>query len=196
VPDPWEVLGLSPGAPLSEARAARRRLAKELHPDAHAGRDPAARAALERRMVSVNQALAAIVAASAASSRAPARRDAPAAPPGRTRPRAPADEGRGHEAGEDTDVATLGLDVLPVRAFEAVFLAAYALGEVLDDDEPYRLDVFLRAPRPCFCRFDIVPDAGGSTVALSLSPADDDVMPSVASVRDLLVAELEALGMR
>jgi hypothetical protein len=31
--DPWAVLGLAPGASVAEARAARRRLAKQLHPD-------------------------------------------------------------------------------------------------------------------------------------------------------------------
>ena len=49
--DPWAVLGLAPGASVAEARAARRRLAKQLHPDLASGDSGAG-------MVLVNRAVA------------------------------------------------------------------------------------------------------------------------------------------
>src|SRR5438132_8521831 len=76
VADPWAILGLRPGASLVEARAARRRLAKQLHPDLHGGVTPAERIELARRMVLVNQALAEVEAA--------AGRAAATAPPNST----------------------------------------------------------------------------------------------------------------
>ncbi len=58
VADPWSILGLGPGSSLEDAKAARRRLAKQLHPDLHAGRPAGERAELARRMTLVNLALA------------------------------------------------------------------------------------------------------------------------------------------
>jgi hypothetical protein len=191
VPDPWEVLGLTPGAPLAEARAARRRLAKQLHPDAHAGRDPQERAALERRMVSVNQALAAIVA-----ERGPSETRRPGAAAGAGERRGPPVPGPAGDEHDGADDGTFSMEALPVRAFEELFVAAYALGEVLDDDEPYLLDVYLRLPEPCFCRIELVPDAGASTVTLSVASAEGHAVPPVTAVRDALIAELDALWTR
>jgi hypothetical protein len=54
--DPYGVLGLPPGAPPDEVRAARRALARALHPDLRSTDDPAVRAAAERRLAEVNAA--------------------------------------------------------------------------------------------------------------------------------------------
>lgn len=196
MPDPWQVLGLAPGAPLAEARAARRRLAKQLHPDAHAGRDAKERAALERDMVSVNQALAAIVEARVAAG----GRQAGASPSPRDRrpeaapaDRAPRPAERAGLQRDEHDEGSFSIEALPVRAFEELFVAAYALGEVLDDDEPYGLDIYLETPGPCFCRIDLAPDAGASTVTLTLASAEGHAVPPLAAVRDALMAELDGL---
>ncbi|SFP17222.1 molecular chaperone DjiA [Tranquillimonas alkanivorans] len=57
-PDPWEVLGVEPGAPLDEARAAWRRIVRESHPDRMLARgvpEEAVRLA-ESRLIDVNRA--------------------------------------------------------------------------------------------------------------------------------------------
>ncbi len=72
-------------------------------------------------------------------------------------------------------------------------MVAPALGEVLDDDPPYRLDAFIGAPFECWCRLDVVPDAGSSTVSLTIGSIDGAPVPPVETVRDLWIRELNAL---
>jgi hypothetical protein len=186
VNDPWTILGLVPGSSLADARAARRRLAKELHPDLHAGRPVAETDALAARMTEVNLALAAIELDG--SSQAPA---GPAAPAGSTTPVEADPAKRAPPAPHDD---TFSIDRLPAEAFEALFLAAYALGDVLVADEPYLMELYLLEPAPCFCRVTLVPEAGGSIVTVDVSPArDGGTAPETAAVVDLLIAELNAL---
>jgi hypothetical protein len=195
VTDPWQVLGLSPGASVSDARAARRRLAKQLHPDVHGARRPEDRADLERRMTTVNEALAAVIAAisTAGASAAPGSGAPYFGAPVPPEPRGSS----GHPAvAAGADDGTVCIEALPVRAFEALFVVAYGLGEILDEDEPYCLDLYLPVPDPCFCHLDLVPDAGGSIITVSVSAAEGADAPPVAAVRDLLVAELDALAER
>lgn len=58
------------------------------------------------------------------------------------------------------------MDVLPVEAFEWLLLAARVLGEVVDDDPPYVIEVLLESRPDHWCRLEIVPDAGSSTVSI------------------------------
>jgi DnaJ like chaperone protein len=57
-PDPWAVLGVPPGAPMAEVRAAWRALVRETHPDRAQARGlpPEAVKLAERRLVAVNRA--------------------------------------------------------------------------------------------------------------------------------------------
>ncbi|MBW6506251.1 MAG: molecular chaperone DjiA [Rhodobacteraceae bacterium] len=57
-PDPWAVLGVQPGAPMAEVRAAWRALVRETHPDRAQARGlpPEAVKLAERRLVAVNRA--------------------------------------------------------------------------------------------------------------------------------------------
>jgi hypothetical protein len=81
-----------------------------------------------------------------------------------------------------------------VEAFEALFLAAYGLGDILVADEPYLLELFLVEPAPCFCRLTLVPEAGGSLVTAEVSEACEMGPPPLAAeVVDVLVAELNSL---
>lgn len=67
------------------------------------------------------------------------------------------------------DDASFTIDVLRRQAFEALVVVASWVGEVLVDDPPYVLEAFLTEPEPCWCAgFDLVPDAGGSTVSLTV----------------------------
>ena len=57
-PDPWDVLGVEPGAPIEEVRAAWRRLVRETHPDRMLARGVPREAVrlAEKRLVAINRA--------------------------------------------------------------------------------------------------------------------------------------------
>lgn len=60
------------------------------------------------------------------------------------------------------------IDALPAVAFETLVLAARVLGEVVDDDPPYVLEALIdHSGTTTWCRLDLVPDAGSSTVSIT-----------------------------
>jgi len=65
---------------------------------------------------------------------------------------------------------------------------------VLVDEPPYLLDVHLYEPGECWCRLDLVPDAGASTVSITVASADGGPVPDIDEVRDTWVAHLNQLG--
>ena len=177
--DPYRVLGVSPAASLEVLTSARRRLALTLHPDV--GGDPAAMQALN-----------------AAYDEAVRRLDRPQVPA----PALPADPTPAASSpspaptrfhGLQFDQPSFTIDVLPVEAFEALLIVATWMGEVLVDDPPYLLEVFLHDPAPCWCRLDLVPDAGATTVSLIVAGVDGDPTPDPERVRDEWVANLNRL---
>lgn len=176
--DPFSVLGVSPSASLDEIRAARRKLAAQFHPD-HGG-DAV-------RMGEINTAFDAVIAQLAMPPATPVPHAPPLAPdaaqpsPGRRYP------------GVQHDAPSFTIDVLPVEAFEALLIVTSWMGEVLVDDPPYVLEVHLTEPAPCWCRLDLVPDAGASTVTLTVASIEDTPAPDVEAVRDLWVANLNSL---
>jgi hypothetical protein len=182
--DPFAVLGLPRTATLADVREARRRLAFELHPD-HGGD------------VEAMQRLNAAFAAAVAQLRQPAVTPAVTRPP--QRQRAPAPRRRHVEQ----DMPSFTIDALPPEAYEALLVVASWIGEVLDDDPPYVLECLLVEPAPCWCRLDLVPDAGGSTVSLTVASLDggdpdsgdpDAGVVSAELVRDVWVDQLNRLG--
>lgn len=177
--DPFGLLGLPPSATLDEVRAARRALAKDLHPD---------RGGDGERMAVINGAFDAAV--RQLTGRAP--RQAPPAPPA---PR-PAERPRRRDFrfGVEHDTPSFVIDALPAEAFEALLVVASWIGEVLVDDPPYLLEVHLHEPSPCWCRLDLVPDAGASTVSLMVARVGDQPAPTAEEVRDTWVAHLNQLG--
>ena len=64
----------------------------------------------------------------------------------------------------------------------------------MDDDPPYRLDVVLAGSLVSWRRLELVPDAGASTVAVTLGAIDADGVPDIDVVRDAWVAALNSLG--
>jgi hypothetical protein len=201
--DPCAVLGIAPDASPDEARAARRRLAKVCHPDLHASEPPAARAEAAAQMTLLNEALAVF---EIERRRGPVVRAA--APPSPPSPE-PAESGPGpaHRcsaaATGPADPDSFSVDCLPAEAFEALFVVAYGLGDILVTDEPYLLELYLNEPGPCFCRLSLVPEAGASLVTIEVSPATESnsgevpgcvSTPEPAAVIAVLVAELNALG--
>lgn len=212
--DPFAILGLTRSASLDQVRAARRRLAFDVHPDR--GGDAVA-------MQHLNAAFDACVAhltgrrplpdgpgADAADGMRPAGQNPAGSPrPGSRgrprRPRRPAPSGRRRFVEQDAPSFTI--DALPAEAFEALLVVVSWFGEVLDDDPPYVLECHLHEPAPCWCRLDLVPDAGGSTVSIVVASAGDDTgddtgdgaSPAlepgfVETVRDVWVEHLNQLG--
>jgi hypothetical protein len=183
--DPFELLGLPRDATADEIRAARRRLAKRLHPDA---------GGLPGSMRALNVATADALRLCAATDRRTG--DTGGAERGGTR-QDPTSETAPRSTGRVSrivnDVPSFTVEALPVETFEALLVAAAVLGEVLDDDPPYRLDAVLWRPHECWCRLDLVPDAGASSVSLTVGAFDDRPMPPMESVRDAWIDELNAL---
>ncbi|HVE19493.1 MAG TPA: J domain-containing protein [Ilumatobacteraceae bacterium] len=172
--DPFAVLGVSRDATLDEVRTARRKLAAEFHPD-HGG-DPV-------RMGEINIAFDAVVAEITAGPGSP--------PPASAAP--PQPSGGRRYPGVQHDAPSFTIDTLPVEAFEALLIVTSWMGELLVDDPPYVLEVHLIEPAPCWCRLDLVPDAGSSTVSLTVASIDGTPAPDVEAVRDLWVANLNRL---
>lgn len=173
--DPYAILGVAPGVGEDELRAARRRLAKDLHPD-HAG---GTTDAMRRLNLAFDTVLADVVRG----------KDSPDPPIVVTESPVPRPGGRVAH-----DVASFTIEALPVEAFEALLIVATWLGEVVVDEPPYQLDVALGEPFECWCRLDLVPDAGSSTVALTLASLDGRPVPDLDAVRDAWVTNLNSLG--
>jgi hypothetical protein len=169
--DPFLVLGIDRSATERDAGAARRRLAREHHPD-HGGD--------AERMRQVNEAYRLVL----------AELRAPAAPP--LGPEAPKRERPGRFRVEH-DWPSFTIDALPAEAFEALMVVASWIGEVLVDDPPYLLETVLQQPEPCWSRLELLPEAGGSIVNLTVAAIDDGPAPDAEAVRDVWMAALNDL---
>jgi hypothetical protein len=190
--DPFEVLGLERGATLAEARLARRRLAFEAHPDRGGSGD-------EMRLL--NAAFEAVVAhltgrrplPKVAAERDNATEQEHEQEPTVVRPTRRAARSR-FTGRAQHDAASFVIAALPAEAFEALVVVTSWIGEVLVDAPPYVLEVHLYEPVECWCRLDLVPDAGASTVSLTV--ASDGVAPAplLDDVRDVWVQQLNQPG--
>ena len=88
------------------------------------------------------------------------------------------------------DHPSFTIEALPAEAYEALLIVANVLGAVVDDDPPYRLEAELAEEPTAWCRLDIAPDGGGSTVSLTVASSEG---ATVNEVRDRLVVELNRL---
>lgn len=178
------LLGLDADASSLAIKRAQRRLALAAHPDVGGSAD---------HMREINEAAAVLLAdldgppavPPRNADRQPRSQPAPAAAPVRPRP----GDGITH------DVASFVIEALPAEAFEALLVVTTWIGEVVADEPPYQLDVLLHQPIACWCRLDLVPDAGASTVALTIQRTDPArPLPDIDTVRDVWVAALNELG--
>ena len=176
--DPFAVLGLRAGATAAEVFAARRRLAKSLHPDVGGDADR-----MRRVNAAVSSALRRIGGDAAATAPGP-----PTAAPTPPQQRDTTWPGR-----FVNDAASFTIEALPAEAFEALLVVTSWIGELLVDDPPYALEVLLQEPAPCWCRLDLVPDAGATTVGLTLASIEGESLPHIDLVRDTWVADLNRL---
>jgi hypothetical protein len=185
--DPFAVLGLDRTATLDDVRAARRRLAHEHHPD-HGG-DPAVMKEVNRAFdLAVKELLHPPPVTPVSAS--PTRDGAP------PRPAPPSPRPRFHRVRHHIqhDAPSFSIDVLPVEAFEALAVVATWNGEVINDDPPYLLDAELFEPYRCWCRLELLPEAGATMVSLTVVAPEGDEAPSVEDVRDLWISMLNDLG--
>jgi len=182
---PFAVLGLAPDASANDVQAARRRLAQAHHPDLGGDAD---------RMRSINEAADAALRLIERRVEAPVSAQPDPHPPAEEPIDEPIDGPIGEPwSGLARDMPSFVVEALPVETFEGLLVAATVLGEVIDDEPPYRLDVLLGDPIACWCRLDIVPDAGASTVSLTVAGIDGASTPDVIAVRDAWISILNAI---
>ncbi len=186
---PHAILGVARDATAEQIRAARRELARRHHPDA--GGDPAvmqrinAAAGVALRMIDEpGSAVAGETVGSAGHTGQPEQTQ-------QAGPTQSVDEG--FWAGQNTDIPSFTVEALPVEAFEALLIASAERGEICDDDPPYGLVTKLDPPVACWCRLDIVPDAGASTVGITISALEGEPLPSIVSVRNAWIDALNSL---
>ena len=187
--DPFAVLGLTRDADAEAVRRARRRLAQDVHPD-HGGDDERMQllnAAFEQAMALIGEPDTATPTPSAEPASTPPSTSPPAQPPGR---RAPAGVGR---RWVERDEPSFVIEALPVEAFEALLVVSTWMGDVLVDDPPYLLEVHVRDPAECWCRLELLPDAGATTVMLTVAGVEG-VTPPIEVVRDAWIGHLNELG--
>lgn len=91
------------------------------------------------------------------------------------------------------DVPSFVVEALPVVTFEALLVATSWLGQVLVDEPPYLLEVHLDDPAPCWCRVELVPDAGATTVSLTVAGIEGGDPPDAIAVRDRWISVLNSL---
>ena len=182
--DPFAILGVPRSVDADTLRSARRRLAMEEHPD---------RGGSEVRMQAINIAFEEAMTLVLAD-RAAAGQPAPTAS-GASAPEPPAPGPRPFRPGGrvQRDDPSFVIEALPAEAFEALLIVANWMGEVMVDDPPYLLEAHLYDPAECWCRLELLPEAGASTVMLTVVAAEG-AAPPIELVRDRWIENLNQLG--
>lgn len=161
------LLGLDENADLPTVAARRRALAGRAHPD---------RGGTHVEMTEVNRAADLLIAWLRDPDR---RRLDPSAETSTVSPvtnrgstRRPEESSPNEESSRNegsrwrVDRPSFVVEALPVVAHEALLVAAAVLGRVCDDDPPYALEAFIGDADEIWCRLELVPDAGSTTVSI------------------------------
>ena len=98
----------------------------------------------------------------------------------------------------ERDVSSFTVDVLPAECFEALLIVAGISGAISHEEPPYQLEFSLHDSDVTgalngWCRCDLVPEAGATTVSLLVGTETSAEGISVEEVRDYLVANLNAI---
>ncbi len=98
----------------------------------------------------------------------------------------------------ESDVSSFTVDALPAECFEALLVVAGICGAISHDEPPYQLEFSLHDAEVegflhGWCRCDLVPEAGATTVSLLVGTDEVSQGVSVEEVRDYLVANLNAI---
>lgn len=172
------MLGLDAGAGAGEVVEARRRLARTAHPDVGGTLD-----GMQRINEAAEQALALLGRVEPSMSSVERSSAAPSDPAETVVRR---DRVR-------HDHPSFTIEALPAEAFEGLLVVASWLGDLISDDPPYELEIALTGPVRGWCRIDLVPDAGASTVSLTVAGEPGCAPPDLESVRDLWIDGLNQL---
>lgn len=178
------MLGLDPGASAAAVNDARRGLAKRAHPDAGGSVD-----AMQRINDAADAALRQLASRDRSGSRTRGGPTSPTRHGGGPR----TDPGATSPPGARRDHPSFTVEALPVETFEGLLVVASWLGEVIDDEPPYVLEVALTPPLRGWCRLDLVPDAGASTVSLAVAADPGFPVPDIDRVRDAWIDGLNQL---
>jgi hypothetical protein len=169
----YQLLGVTRSSTVSEIVAARRVLAREFHPDR--GGDP-------QHMAIINLAFDAIIASHGKeASQQITVTSANVSPADALAPET--------TSGFSVDHPSFTINALPAVAYEVLILAARVLGDVSSDEPPYLLEVQLEDPPMTWCRLEIVPDAGSSTVSFVVDKEID-----AQQIRDLWITTINEIG--
>jgi hypothetical protein len=172
----YQLLGVTRSSTVSEIVAARRVLAREFHPDR--GGDP-------QHMALINLAFDAIIASHGGESAEQITSTTTTAAKGSQADIATSDSGSRFSV----DRPSFTINALPVVAYEVLLLAARVLGDISSDEPPYLLEVQLEDPPMTWCRLEIVPDAGSSTISFVIDKEIDAQL-----IRDLWVTTINEIG--
>lgn len=96
------------------------------------------------------------------------------------------------------DVPSFTIDCLPVDSFEMLTIVASTLGSVIEEEIPYWIEFSLESSEALpgaanWCRCEIFPEAGGSSVHLSVGAAATVGDVAVVALRDEIIRVLNEL---
>jgi len=89
----------------------------------------------------------------------------------------------------DVDRPSFVINALPVVAFELLLLAGRIIGDVALDDPPYLLEVQIEDPILTWCRLEVLPEAGSSSVSLIV-----EGLTNALYIRDLWIQTINEIG--
>jgi hypothetical protein len=93
------------------------------------------------------------------------------------------------------DISSFTVNVLPVECWQGLEIVAALCGPTVLDEPPYLLEFLLHDSslphtRDGWCRCECVPEAGGTTVHLTVGSSHGSTIPNIDDVRDFLVEQL------
>lgn len=96
------------------------------------------------------------------------------------------------------DVSSFTVAVLPVECFLALEVVAASCGPTIADEPPYMIEFMLHDAEVAgalngWCRCDLVPEAGATTVSIIVGATERAPFPNVEEVRDYLVQALNEI---
>lgn len=96
------------------------------------------------------------------------------------------------------DVSSFTVNVLPVDCWQALEVVAAMCGPTIQDEPPYLLefmlhDTSLLYSHDAWCRCECVPEAGGTTVHLTVGSSHHSHIPDIGAVRDFIIEQLNTI---
>lgn len=177
--DPFALLGIPADSDESVIRRAWRRRARAVHPDV-GGSD----AGMREINAALEQALRLV--------RRPRNSHGPAAS-------FDGDQSHNPTGGRlRRDVSSFTIDALPVESHVALGIVGSEMGSIITDDPPYLIEFTLhQSPLDeggqSWCRCDLVPEAGATTVHITVGSDGASSVPAIEAVRNMLVAHLNLI---